>query len=137
MILAGIVALVAVGGEVGAHGFSMAIGVGLAVMLLNLLYRMSVSGDRDRAREDEARRYFDEHGVWPDDEDHSSASVGAGGRGRAERSQQSRRTPTAGSLTDAGLPRPWPSDDDVDTTNAVRLAERPRVRLRRGSQTAG
>jgi hypothetical protein len=69
MILAGIVALVAVGGEVGAHGFSMAVGAGLAVMLLNLLYRMSVTGDRDRAREEEARRYFGEHGVWPDDEE--------------------------------------------------------------------
>jgi hypothetical protein len=69
MILAGIVSLVAVGGEVGAHGFSLAVGAGLCVMLINLLYRMSVSGDLDRAREEEARRYFDEHGVWPDDEE--------------------------------------------------------------------
>jgi hypothetical protein len=69
MILAGIVSLVAVGGEVGAHGFSMAFGAGSAVMLLNLLYRMSVSGDLDRAREEQARRYLDEHGMWPDDED--------------------------------------------------------------------
>jgi hypothetical protein len=67
MILAGVVSLVAVEGEVGAHGFSMAVGAGLAIMLLNLLYRMSVSGDHDRDREEEARRYFDEHGVWPDD----------------------------------------------------------------------
>jgi hypothetical protein len=37
-------------------------------VLLNLLYRLSVSGDRDREREEEARRYLDEHGVWPDDE---------------------------------------------------------------------
>jgi hypothetical protein len=76
MILAGIVALLAVGGEVGAHGFSMAVGAGLAVMLLNLLYRMSVSGDRDRAREEEARRYFDEHGVWLDDEEPQRRSRG-------------------------------------------------------------
>lgn len=69
MILAGIVSLVAVGGEVGAHGFSMAVGAGCAVMLLNLLYRMSLSGDRERAQEEQARRYFDEHGVWPDDEE--------------------------------------------------------------------
>jgi hypothetical protein len=47
----------------------MAVGAGLAVMLLNLLHRMSVSGDQERAREEEARRYFDEHGVWPDDEE--------------------------------------------------------------------
>jgi hypothetical protein len=36
-------------------------------MLLNLLYRISVSGDQDRAREEEARRYFDEHGQWPEE----------------------------------------------------------------------
>jgi hypothetical protein len=28
-----------------------------------------VSSDRDREREEAARRYLDEHGVWPDDED--------------------------------------------------------------------
>jgi sirohydrochlorin ferrochelatase len=38
-----------------------------AVLLLNVLYRMGVQGDRDRDREEEARRYFDEHGRWPDE----------------------------------------------------------------------
>jgi hypothetical protein len=37
-------------------------------VLLNLFYRLSVSGDREREREEEARRYLEEHGVWPDDE---------------------------------------------------------------------
>jgi hypothetical protein len=69
MILGGIVALVAVEGDVGAYGFASAVGAGLSVLLLNLLYRMSVSGDRDREREEEARRYFDEHGAWPEDEE--------------------------------------------------------------------
>jgi hypothetical protein len=54
----------------------MAVGAGFAVMLLNLLYRMSVSGDRDRAREEKARRHFDEHGVWPDDEEPQRRSRG-------------------------------------------------------------
>jgi hypothetical protein len=66
MVIAGIVLLVAVPGT-GVEGFAMAVGGGLSVVLLNLLYRMGVSGDEDRAREEEARRYFDEHGVWPDD----------------------------------------------------------------------
>jgi hypothetical protein len=66
MVIAGIVLLVAVPGT-GADGFGMAAGGGLSVLLLNVLYRMGVSGDEDRAREEEARRYFDEHGVWPDD----------------------------------------------------------------------
>ena len=66
MVIAGIVLLIAVPGT-GVEGFAMAVGGGLAVLLLNLLYRMGVAGDEDRAREEEARRYFDEHGVWPDD----------------------------------------------------------------------
>jgi hypothetical protein len=71
MILGGIVLLVGVGGDLGAYGFASAVGAGLSVLLLNLLYRMSVSGDRDREREEAARRYFDERGAWPDDEEAS------------------------------------------------------------------
>jgi hypothetical protein len=67
MVLAGIVMLAIDGGELGWYGFASAIGAGLSVMLLNLLYRISVSGDQDRAREEEARRYFDQHGQWPDE----------------------------------------------------------------------
>lgn len=68
MVLAGVVVLIVVPGDMGAHGFASAIGAGLSVVLLNLLYRVSVSGDREREREEEARRYLDEHGVWPDDD---------------------------------------------------------------------
>lgn len=68
MMLAGVVMLVVVGGDLGAYGFASAVGAGLSVMLLNLLYRIGGSGDHDREREDEARRHFDVHGVWPDDE---------------------------------------------------------------------
>lgn len=46
----------------------MAAGGGLAVLLLNLLYRVGVSGDREREEEERAREYFDEHGVWPDED---------------------------------------------------------------------
>jgi hypothetical protein len=74
MIVAGIVVLFAVDGDLGAYGFASAVGAGLSVLLLNLLYRMSVSGERDREREEQARRYFDEHGVWPDDEQASERS---------------------------------------------------------------
>jgi uncharacterized membrane protein YoaK (UPF0700 family) len=37
-----------------------------AVLLLNVLYRIGVQGDRDRDKEEAARAYFDEHGRWPD-----------------------------------------------------------------------
>jgi uncharacterized membrane protein YoaK (UPF0700 family) len=37
-----------------------------AVLLLNVLYRIGVQGDKERDREEEARAYFDKHGRWPD-----------------------------------------------------------------------
>jgi hypothetical protein len=68
IVAAGVVVLAVVPGDMGALGFASAVGAGLSVVLLNFLYRLSVSGDREREREEEARRYLDEHGVWPDDE---------------------------------------------------------------------
>lgn len=68
MVLAGLVVLVIVPGDMGVHGFASSIGAGLSVVMLNLLYRLSVSGDREREREEEARRYLEEHGVWPADD---------------------------------------------------------------------
>ncbi|MDO8212127.1 hypothetical protein [Conexibacter sp. CPCC 206217] len=49
------------------EGAAALIGAGLSVLLLNILYRMGISGDRDRDREAAQRRYFDEHGHWPDE----------------------------------------------------------------------
>jgi hypothetical protein len=63
------VVLAVVPGDMGVLGFASAVGAGLSVVLLNFLYRLSVSGDSEREREEEARRYLDEHGVWPDDEE--------------------------------------------------------------------
>ncbi len=66
MVIAGVVLLITVPGT-GVDGFAMAVGGGLAVLMINALFRMGVSGDEDRAREEEARRYFDEHGEWPEE----------------------------------------------------------------------
>ncbi len=52
----------------GAEAFSLFAGAGLAILLLNVLFRMGVEGDRDRDREEAARAYFTEHGVWPDED---------------------------------------------------------------------
>ncbi|ADB48757.1 hypothetical protein [Conexibacter woesei] len=49
------------------EGSAALIGAGLSVLLLNVLHRTGVRGDVDRADEDEARRYFDVHGYWPDE----------------------------------------------------------------------
>ena len=50
-----------------AEGSAHIIGAGIAIWILNLLFRIGVSGDKERDEEDAARRYFDEHGYWPDD----------------------------------------------------------------------
>lgn len=52
----------------GAEAFSLFAGAGLAILLLNVLFRMGVQGDADRDREEAARDYFSEHGVWPDED---------------------------------------------------------------------
>jgi hypothetical protein len=59
--------------QVGTPIFS----VGLCIWLLNFLYRVGVSGDRDRDAENEAREYFAEHGHWPKD---SHGTSGGGSR---------------------------------------------------------
>jgi hypothetical protein len=49
--------------EIGA----MLVGAALAVLLLNVFFRIGAQGDADRDREEAARAYFDEHGHWPDE----------------------------------------------------------------------
>ena len=63
--LGALIAIIAAPDE--AEAGAMIIGAGLSVWLLNLLYRVGVTGDRDRQDEDRAREYFDRHGRWPDD----------------------------------------------------------------------
>jgi hypothetical protein len=52
----------------GLGGFFAATGAALSVLLLNVLFRAGVAGDRERDREEEARAYFDRYGRWPDEE---------------------------------------------------------------------
>jgi hypothetical protein len=63
--IAGVVMMIAAPDE--AEAGAMVVGAGLSVWLLNLLYRVGVKGDRERATEDEAREFFDRHGHWPDE----------------------------------------------------------------------
>jgi hypothetical protein len=53
--------------DIWAEGGALMISAGLAVWLLNVLYRVGVRGDRERDKETEAREYFDRHGRWPDE----------------------------------------------------------------------
>ncbi|HEY4427919.1 MAG TPA: hypothetical protein VGN08_06925 [Solirubrobacteraceae bacterium] len=64
IVLAGIV-IMATGGESAIEGGASIVGAGLAVYLVNWLFRMGTSGEREREREDEARDYYSRHGRWP------------------------------------------------------------------------
>ena len=65
MVMAGVVLLAVNPGGFGVEAFAMAVGGGLSVLLINFLYRLGVSGDKEREAEERARAYFDEHGEWP------------------------------------------------------------------------
>ena len=67
MVLAGIVLLITNSGGFGVDGFALGVGGGLSLIMLNFLYRLGVSGDRERAQEEEARTYLERHGYWPDE----------------------------------------------------------------------
>jgi hypothetical protein len=56
----------ATAGRVGLAAGALFFSAGSAVLLLNVLYRIGVEGDKERDREEAAREYFDRHGHWPD-----------------------------------------------------------------------
>lgn len=65
-VIVGIVLLVIDPDGFGVDGFALGAGAGLSVLMLNYLFRLGVEGDEEREQEEEARRYFDRHGRWPD-----------------------------------------------------------------------
>jgi hypothetical protein len=68
ILLAGLVVFAVVPDrEVALEIGAMFVGAAIAVFLLNFFFRMGVSGDVERDREDAAREYFDAHGHWPDE----------------------------------------------------------------------
>jgi hypothetical protein len=56
------------GGKTGWEGFFMATGAALSVLLLNGLFRLGASGDRERVAEEAAREHMARTGQWPDEE---------------------------------------------------------------------
>jgi hypothetical protein len=67
LVLAGFVLLIAAPQSTRYEGFSMCVGAGLALLLLNWLFRIGAAGDRERDDEEAAREYLAEHGHWPDE----------------------------------------------------------------------
>jgi hypothetical protein len=68
LVLAGLILILIEPRGATLHGGLGIIGAGLAAFLFAFLAKVSMSGDRSQAKEEAARRYFDEHGRWPDDE---------------------------------------------------------------------
>ncbi|HEX5908944.1 MAG TPA: hypothetical protein VFY44_00530, partial [Thermoleophilaceae bacterium] len=46
---------------------SLFAGAGLSIVLLNVLFRIGLQGDRERDQELRAREHFAEHGDWPEE----------------------------------------------------------------------
>ena len=68
LVLAGFVLLFVADGGTKWDGFAMCVGAGLAVLLMNVLFRFGAQGDEERTREAEAREYLAQHGRWPDED---------------------------------------------------------------------
>jgi hypothetical protein len=66
LVVAGLI-VSATAGRAGLVGGALFFSAGTAVLLLNVLYRIGVEGDKERDTEQEARDFFDEHGHWPDE----------------------------------------------------------------------
>jgi hypothetical protein len=68
LVVVGFVILFTTDASLRWEGWAMCVGAGLAILLLNVLYRYGATGDRERRAEDEAREYFGKHGRWPDED---------------------------------------------------------------------
>jgi hypothetical protein len=65
LIVIGFVLLFTVEGNLRWDGWALCVGAGLAIMLMNLLFRYGAHGDREREAEVAAREFYAEHGYWP------------------------------------------------------------------------
>jgi hypothetical protein len=65
LLIAGVV-VTATAGNVGLAAGALFFSAGSAVLLLNVLHRIGVEGDKERDAEEAAPQYFDKHGHWPD-----------------------------------------------------------------------
>jgi hypothetical protein len=67
LVLAGFVVLFVADDSARWDGFAGLVGAGLAVLLLNWLFRLGAEGDKERRQEEEARDFYSRHGHWPDE----------------------------------------------------------------------
>jgi hypothetical protein len=67
VIVGGVISLIVIRTDWAFEGAAGVVGAGLAIYMVNILFRIGASGDRERDQEEAARQYFDKHGRWPDD----------------------------------------------------------------------
>ena len=65
VLLLGVVLFALEPNAIGLEGLAMAAGAALSLLLLNLLFRVGASGDRECDCEEAARQYFARHGRRP------------------------------------------------------------------------
>jgi hypothetical protein len=68
LTLAGLILIVIKPEGATLHGGLGIIGAGLAAFLFAFLAKVSMTGDKFRDHEEQARDFFDEHGYWPDED---------------------------------------------------------------------
>lgn len=59
--------LIVLGGDAARGAGIVLVGVAGLVVIANLLMRLGLQSEGDREREEDRRRYFDQHGRWPDE----------------------------------------------------------------------
>ncbi len=101
VVILGGVAVMIIGGfdDIALEGGAGIVGAGLAIWLMNVLFRFGLHDDKDRDAEDAARRFLDEHGHWPDEP--APAPPSPSPRGRAEPTSR----PAAGAPAPRRIPR--------------------------------
>jgi hypothetical protein len=66
-ILVGVVWLIFDFGGFGIEALFAFTGAGLSIILINLLFRLCQASDREHEAHEEAWRFFERHGHWPDE----------------------------------------------------------------------
>jgi hypothetical protein len=65
VVVGGVLAIALGPADIRWEGGLGIVGAGLAIWLINVLFRIGATGDLERDEEDRAREYFDRHGRWP------------------------------------------------------------------------
>ncbi len=68
LVVAGFVILFTTEGSLRWDGWAMCVGSGMAILLMNVLFRFGSKGDDERVQEVAARDFYAEHGYWPGEE---------------------------------------------------------------------